>query len=249
MMRRAVLGLAAVLGAALCACGGGAAEGDYSGYGDETSAEPGAPSGPVNRSGGDEVVARMGPAGGRLELANGARVEIPPGCIEGAQDIIFKNAPRTTAFKDADVRGDKAVGPIVLVSPAVYAPEGRNIVVSIPFGGLPEGYSGRGLYLATEVEPRALILESAFTSAVEMAARSFWWLPVRFLARVDDMVRQHGYCCVAVSEGVRDAEGKFLADNRKGLYKLLLVWRQAVDTCYQHALDCCRDVQLARRFL
>ena len=152
MMRRAVLGFAAALTAALYGCGGAAAGGDSAEYADTSSNAMEAPSGPVNKSGGDEVVARMGPAGGRLELANGARVEIPPGCIEGAQDIIFKNAPRTTAFKDADVRGDKAVGPIVLVSPAVYAPEGRNIVVSIPFGGLPEGYSGRGLYLATEVE-------------------------------------------------------------------------------------------------
>ena len=38
--------------------------------------------------------------------------------------------------------------------------------------------------LATEASPRALILESPFTSAVELGARSFWWLPVRFLARI-----------------------------------------------------------------
>lgn len=152
MMRRAVLGLVAVLGAAICACGGGAAEGDYSGYGDESYSAEEVPVGPVNKSGGDEVIARMGPGGGRLELSNGARVEIPPGSIEGAQEIIFKVAPRTTAFKDADVRGDKPVGPIVLVSPAVYAPEGKSIVVSIPFGGIPEGYSEKGLFLAHEEE-------------------------------------------------------------------------------------------------
>ena len=33
-----------------------------------------------------------------------------------------------------------------------------------------------------------------------------------FLARVDRCVKQHGYCSVVVSEGVRDAEGNFLAD-------------------------------------
>jgi len=34
----------------------------------------------------------------------------------------------------------------------------------------------------------------------------------RFLARVDDLVKQHGYCSVVVSEGVRSADGQFLAD-------------------------------------
>ena len=34
----------------------------------------------------------------------------------------------------------------------------------------------------------------------------------RFTARVDDLVKQHGYVSVVVSEGVRDADGKFLSD-------------------------------------
>ena len=33
-----------------------------------------------------------------------------------------------------------------------------------------------------------------------------------FLARVDALVKQHGYCSIVVSEGVRDAAGTFLAD-------------------------------------
>ena len=33
-----------------------------------------------------------------------------------------------------------------------------------------------------------------------------------FLAKVDRAVKKHGYCSVVVSEGVRDASGKFLAD-------------------------------------
>ncbi|MCC7414067.1 MAG: 6-phosphofructokinase [Gammaproteobacteria bacterium] len=36
--------------------------------------------------------------------------------------------------------------------------------------------------------------------------------PDRFLARVDALVREHGYCSVVVSEGVRDAGGSFLSD-------------------------------------
>ena len=34
----------------------------------------------------------------------------------------------------------------------------------------------------------------------------------QFLARVDALVKRHGYCSVVVSEGVRDVEGKFLSD-------------------------------------
>ncbi len=33
-----------------------------------------------------------------------------------------------------------------------------------------------------------------------------------FLARVDALVKEHGYCTVVVSEGVHDADGKFLSD-------------------------------------
>jgi 6-phosphofructokinase 1 len=34
----------------------------------------------------------------------------------------------------------------------------------------------------------------------------------KFIARVEAMVKKHGYCTVVVSEGVKDAEGKFLSD-------------------------------------
>jgi len=33
-----------------------------------------------------------------------------------------------------------------------------------------------------------------------------------FLAKVDESVKQHGYCVVVVSEGIRNKEGKFLSD-------------------------------------
>ena len=35
---------------------------------------------------------------------------------------------------------------------------------------------------------------------------------VKFLARVDEVVKQYGYCTIVVSEGVKNAEGKFLAE-------------------------------------
>ena len=34
----------------------------------------------------------------------------------------------------------------------------------------------------------------------------------KFIAKVDAMVKQHGYCSVVVSEGVQGADGKFLSD-------------------------------------
>ncbi|WP_153144899.1 6-phosphofructokinase [Dechloromonas sp. H13] len=37
--------------------------------------------------------------------------------------------------------------------------------------------------------------------------------PERFLARVDECVRQYGYCTVAVSEGLSDAAGKLIAES------------------------------------
>lgn len=37
--------------------------------------------------------------------------------------------------------------------------------------------------------------------------------PARFLARVDECVKQYGYCTVAVSEGLSDADGKLIAES------------------------------------
>jgi fermentation-respiration switch protein FrsA (DUF1100 family) len=48
--------------------------------------------------------------------------------------------------------------------------------------------------LATHVRPRALIVESAFTSAAELGARVYPWLPVRQLARIRyDSLSRVGY--------------------------------------------------------
>jgi ATP-dependent phosphofructokinase / diphosphate-dependent phosphofructokinase len=37
--------------------------------------------------------------------------------------------------------------------------------------------------------------------------------PDKFIARVDATVKQHGYCVVAVSEGIKGADGKFLSES------------------------------------
>ncbi|USQ13126.1 6-phosphofructokinase [Legionella lytica] len=36
--------------------------------------------------------------------------------------------------------------------------------------------------------------------------------PAKFLKKVEDCVKEHGYCVVVVSEGIRNSEGKFLSD-------------------------------------
>jgi hypothetical protein len=57
---------------------------------------------------------------------------------------------KTTVFKDEDVQGNKPVGPIVLVTPELNAPEGAYFVISIPFSSIPDGYKPNSLFLAYE---------------------------------------------------------------------------------------------------
>ena len=37
--------------------------------------------------------------------------------------------------------------------------------------------------------------------------------PQKFLARVDDSVKKHGYCAIGVSEGIRNADGRFVSES------------------------------------
>jgi fermentation-respiration switch protein FrsA (DUF1100 family) len=46
-------------------------------------------------------------------------------------------------------------------------------------------------WLATQRDPGALIVESAFTSVPDVAAEYYWWLPVRWLARFDYATRDY----------------------------------------------------------
>jgi fermentation-respiration switch protein FrsA (DUF1100 family) len=45
--------------------------------------------------------------------------------------------------------------------------------------------------LATQTTPRALIIESAFTSAPDLGAEVYPWLPVRLLSRIQYPVRDY----------------------------------------------------------
>lgn len=132
----------------IAACGGGGSEPSHV-YGDsESSGGEEFPSGPVRKSGGDSVEATIGPDGGQLDLANGARLEIPAGIFEEPTMLVLKIAPRTTAFLNQEDL--VAVGPLILVSPEIYGGGGGAIVFSIPLNSLPEGYSDEHLQIANE---------------------------------------------------------------------------------------------------
>jgi hypothetical protein len=92
----------------------------------------------VNKSGGDSVAARIGSAGGTLTLSSGPKVEIPPGAIDGSEEVVLRESQGTTAFYNQE--SERPVGPTFVVSPDLQAPEGRTIRVSIPLASYPEGY-------------------------------------------------------------------------------------------------------------
>jgi hypothetical protein len=139
----ALLGLAA--GLAACKPKAGADEpGASSGSGDESEASEGGDSGPatpnsvVHKSGGKSATARIGPPGGTLSLASGAKVEIPPGTIEGSEEVTIADAPSSTAFLNSEHQ--RPIGPVFTVAPAMEATEGRTIRVSIPLSAYPQGW-------------------------------------------------------------------------------------------------------------
>ena len=112
----------------------GGGDGDYD---DDDGVVP-APNTKVVRSGTGTVIAILGPPGGTLELVGGARVDIPPGSLQGGMEFVLKGAPKTTAFLNEE--GERPVGPTFVFSPEVWAPEGRTVTVSIPLASYPQGW-------------------------------------------------------------------------------------------------------------
>lgn len=133
---------------ALLACGGGEIRPAHAYSESEASSGDELPRGPVRKRGGDSVEATMGPDGGQLELANGARLEIPAGAFEEATLLVMRNAPATTAFLNQEDLA--AVGPLVLVSPEIYGSASGQLVFSIPLASLPAGYTAEHLQIANE---------------------------------------------------------------------------------------------------
>lgn len=137
---RILIGVAAVLLAvAGCNKGPSSPGASANSEGGENNGEGSvAPQGAVHKSGGDSVSATMGPGGGTLDIASGARVEIPPGALTDATDVVLAKSQGTTAFFNDE--HEKPVGPTFEFSPAIQAPEGKSIRVSIPLASYPEGW-------------------------------------------------------------------------------------------------------------
>ena len=94
--------------------------------------------GPVHKTGSGSVSATVGSGGGTLELTGGPRIQIPPGAVQGQQDFVLKEAPRTTSFSNSE--HERPVGPTFIFAPAIEAPEGSSIKVSISVANVPEGW-------------------------------------------------------------------------------------------------------------
>ncbi|HEY6879578.1 MAG TPA: hypothetical protein VI299_16240, partial [Polyangiales bacterium] len=125
----------------LAACGGGAAahsETTVSPTVAQAEAESSGRDLPeVHKRGQDKLVVSVGPAGGTLELDNGARLVIPHGALPDATEVTLANGARTTAFANHDY--ERPIGPTleVVIESGVNSP----VEVSIPLGTVPQGFT------------------------------------------------------------------------------------------------------------
>ena len=148
---------------------GGASSGtgpEYGGGGDEDyddddSGDVAAPNSKVVRSGSGSVSAILGPPGGSLELSGGARIEIPPGSVEGGQEFVLQAAPKTTAFLNEE--SERPVGAPFVFSPEVWAPDGRTVTVSIPLASYPRGWGDVALAYEYPIKARVGAEDSQHT--------------------------------------------------------------------------------------
>jgi len=104
----------------------------------------------VYKRGSGSVSAAIGPGGGTLELASGPRVDIPPGTLDQTQDIVLKEAPLTTAFSNQE--HERPEGPTFVIGPALEAPQGKSIRVSVPLAAYPPGWGDISLGHETPVQ-------------------------------------------------------------------------------------------------
>jgi hypothetical protein len=146
------------------------------------------PLGPVFKHGDDKIIITVGSDGGKLELKNGARLEIPDGALKEPVEITLAEGGHTTAFANHEY--ERAIGPTIEIAPAVVP--AVPFVVSIPLEALPEGFTEEDLAMATEVvsdDQRALDVEmtGVQTRWYYMPARSRKGRVVGELAQVPGM--------------------------------------------------------------
>jgi hypothetical protein len=131
----------------LAACGGGSQQRPVA-TADVLDDTP--PSSTPSRARGEnEVIARVGRAGGTLELANGARIDIPAGALDQEVEIRFHvSPPAREAWNDETKR---PLGPMLEITPSLTAASGE-FRVSCPATQIPHGWEPSDLALGHEEE-------------------------------------------------------------------------------------------------
>lgn len=132
----------------------------------EASQEPARAAGPVVVRGDDEVRARVGRAGGRLELANGSRLEIPEGALTEEVEVVF--AAGSSARGAWDTETKRPLGPTLEVRPPVAASGGATFRISSPAIPIPDGFAPDDLALANEEETEGRQLSAVTATRWQM---------------------------------------------------------------------------------
>lgn len=144
----------------LAGCGGGAgsaAPGETT-PSEETAEVSGGENLPaVHKKGAQKLIVAVGPAGGTLELDNGARLVIPKGALSSATEITLAAGARTTAFANHEY--ERAIGPTLEV--ALESGINSPLELSIPLSSIPEGFAEKDLALGVEVASSNQRYESA----------------------------------------------------------------------------------------
>ena len=124
----------------------------------------------VHKRGSTKLIAEVGPKGGTLELANGARLTIPPGAFASNVELTFAEGSRTTAFANHEY--ERPIGPTLEIGPeaSISAP----LQVSVPISSLPEGFDEADLTLGMEVprEHQRLEMQGVLTRWDYLPAQS-----------------------------------------------------------------------------
>ncbi|MDQ3035262.1 MAG: hypothetical protein M3Y87_22840, partial [Myxococcota bacterium] len=113
-----------------------------------------------------EVRARVGSAGGRLELANGGRLEIPAGALAQETEIFFGTGASAREAWDAETK--QPLGPTLEVRPAIVAANGAEFRVSAPATQVPDGFEADDLALGHEEEVDARHLSATTATRWQM---------------------------------------------------------------------------------
>jgi hypothetical protein len=151
----------ALLALTTAACGGAASSSPAA---SETTVAA-EPAHAVSARGDREVHARVGRAGGTLELGNGARLEIPEGALtEDVELVLHIGSPAREAWDDETKR---ALGPVIEIRPAI-ASSGGEFRISCPSEPIPSGFQPADLALGHEEDAGATHLGGATATRWQM---------------------------------------------------------------------------------